>query len=59
MQHSWLILGTGIFFCCSGIYLFLKNVFEEGRSIRWSILIMLMGVVMIALSMATLYGLNK
>jgi hypothetical protein len=44
----WIICGTGIFFCISGVYMFYKNVYEENRSLKWPVIIMIMGVLLIA-----------
>lgn len=52
MKIPWIICGTGIFFCLSGVYFFFKNIFEEGRSIKWPILIMIMGIMLIAVGTA-------
>jgi uncharacterized membrane protein YczE len=43
----WLLCGVGILFCASGVFLIYKNAFEEGHSLRWPIIIMIMGVVLI------------
>lgn len=55
MQHSSILLASGIFFCCTALYLFYKNAFEEGRSIKSSLLIMMMGVILLGLGMAAYY----
>ena len=49
MSIPWIICGIGIFFCLSGVYFFFKNCFEEGRSIRWPVLIIIMGVLLITI----------
>jgi len=46
---TWLLCIAGIIFCLTGIYYFRKNVFEEDRTIRPAVLIMIMGVILIAL----------
>jgi len=52
MQSPWSIIGAGIFFCISGVYLFSRNAFEENRSIRWPVLLIIMGVVLIGVGTA-------
>jgi len=49
MYIPWTICGIGIFFCLSGVYFFFKNVFEEGRSLKWPVLIIIMGIVLISI----------
>jgi hypothetical protein len=56
MSKSFLFYFFGILFCVSGIYLFLKNSFEEGKTIRWPILIMVMGVALIGIAAAISVG---
>lgn len=48
--HPWIICCIGIFFCLSGIYLFFRNAFEENRTVKWAVLIMLLGVVLITMA---------
>ena len=48
----WIICGIGTLFCFSGVYFFFKNAFEENRSLRWAIIIMIMGVLLIGLGTA-------
>lgn len=52
MNIPWIICGIGMFFCLSGVYLFFRNVFEEGRSLKWALLIIVMGIVLIAVGTA-------
>lgn len=47
MNNPWILCGTGVLFCCAGIFLFFKNVYEEGKSIKWPVFIMIMGVLLI------------
>lgn len=54
---AWLLCITGILFCVSGIFLFQKNTFEEDKSIRPSVMIMIMGVLLIALGTAKYFHL--
>jgi hypothetical protein len=44
----WILCGTGLLFCLSGIYFFYKIAFEENRSLKWPVIIMIMGVLLIA-----------
>jgi hypothetical protein len=55
----WIICAAGILFCLSGGYFFHKTVFEENGSLRWPLLIMLMGVILIAIGTAKYYRLIK
>ncbi|MBN8876422.1 MAG: hypothetical protein J0I32_02685 [Sphingobacteriales bacterium] len=57
MNIPWIICGTGIFFCLSGLYFFFKNVFEENRSLKWPVLLMVMGIVLISVATAKIAGL--
>ncbi len=52
--HPWIICSIGIFFCISGIYFFFKNAFEENKTVKWAVLIMLMGVVLITIASSKL-----
>ncbi|RYY17164.1 MAG: hypothetical protein EOO04_25840 [Chitinophagaceae bacterium] len=49
MTLPWAICGIGIFFSLSGVYFVFKNSFEEGRSLKWPVFIILMGIVLIAI----------
>ena len=53
----WILCAVGIVFCLSGVYIFHKKIFEEKSSIRWSLLIMLMGVLLIAIGTAQYFNL--
>lgn len=57
MNIPWIICGTGMFFCLSGLYFFFKNVYEENRSLKWPILLMVMGIVLIAIGTVKYIGL--
>ena len=48
----WLLCIAGFIFCLAGIYYFKRNVFEEDRSIRNAVLLMIMGVILIAIGTA-------
>jgi len=56
---SWLLCGAGVLFCLAGIYEFRKNVFEENKSVRPSIFIMIMGVLLIAIGTAKYFGIVR
>ena len=53
---AWLLCIAGTLFCIAGAYYFRKNAFEEGKSIRPSILIMIMGVILISIGTAKYFG---
>ena len=44
----WLMGGIGFIFCLSGVFLLFKNMYEEGRSIKGAVVIIIMGVLLIA-----------
>ena len=47
MNNPWVLWVVGFLFCCAGVYLFFKNIYEEDRSVRWPVFIMIMGVLLI------------
>jgi uncharacterized membrane protein YczE len=49
MLKAWLICGLGTLFCITGLYLFHKYAYEENRSLRWAVIIMIIGVILIAI----------
>jgi hypothetical protein len=53
----WFLCGLGTLFCLSGIYFFRKNVFEENRSVKWAIIIIVMGLIFIGWGTAMYAGL--
>jgi hypothetical protein len=57
MSNAWIIWGIGVLFCFSGLYLFFKNVYEEGKSIKWPVMVILMGVLIIAAGTAKYFEL--
>lgn len=59
MNSAWTICGAGILFCISGLYLLFKNLYEEDRSIKWPVIILVMGVLLIAVGTARYVGLVK
>lgn len=56
-QSAWLLCGTGILFCLTGIIFFYKSVFEEKKKVLPSILLMIMGVILIAIATAKYFNL--
>ena len=48
MNNPWVLCGIGALFCFAGVYLFFKNVYEDERSVKWPVLIMIMGILLIA-----------
>ena len=57
MNNPWILCGIGILFCCSGVYLFFKKAFEEQQSIKWPMLVILMGILLIAAGTAKYFKL--
>lgn len=57
MNNPWIICGIGTLFCCTGLYLFFKNVYEDGKSIKWPVLVMIMGVAIIGIGTAKYFHL--
>jgi hypothetical protein len=53
---AWLLCITGILFCIAGVYHFKKNALEEDKSVRLSIVIMIMGVILISIGTAKYFG---
>ena len=56
---AWMLCGTGVLFCLSGIYFFYRNAFEENRKIGPSILLMVMGIILITAGTAKYFHLIK
>ena len=52
LHNPWTLCIAGFIFCLAGVYLFFKNVYEEGRSLYWPVMIMVMGVLLIAVGTA-------
>ena len=48
MNNPWILCGIGALFCCSGVYLFYKNVYEDEQSVKWPVIIIILGVLLIA-----------
>jgi hypothetical protein len=57
MANTWILLITGSLFCLAGIFLFQKNVYEEDRTLKVPIMLLLMGVTMLVLATAKYYHL--
>jgi hypothetical protein len=53
---AWLLCITGILFCLAGVYHFKRTAFEEGKSIRPSVYVMIMGVILISIGTAKYFG---
>lgn len=51
-REPWLLISAGVLFCITGIVLFRRNVFEEGRSIAGPSMLLLMGIVLVTLGSA-------
>lgn len=52
----WQVGIIGLACCLLGIYLFVKNVFEENKSIFNAIMFMILGVFLISWATAIYYG---
>lgn len=57
LHNPWLLCGIGILFCVTGLYFFFRNVYEEGESLYWPIVTIVMGVLLIALGTARYFKL--
>jgi hypothetical protein len=57
MNNPWVLCGIGILFCCSGVILFFKKVYEDGQSIKWPVILMIMGITLIAAGTAKYFKL--
>jgi len=57
MTTSWTYCGIGIFFCVSGVYIFLKTVYEKDKKLFPSFLLMIMGVILIGIGTARYFNL--
>lgn len=55
----WLLCGLGTLVCLAGVYVFFRNIYEEGRSLKWAFLLMVIGVLFIAAGTAKYVGLMK
>ena len=53
----WLFCIAGTLFCIAGVYYFYKHLFEENHSMKWSFIIMGMGVVLIGIGTAKYFHL--
>lgn len=56
-MNGWVLNIIGILFCIAGVFLFQRNAFEEHRSVRLPVLVILMGVVLITVGTAKIYKL--
>lgn len=57
LANSWVICGIGTLFCGIGVYQFHKKAYEEGESMFWPVVLMVMGVVLIGFGTARHVGL--
>ena len=57
MYNPWVLCAMGILFCCSGVVLFFKKVYEDGQSVKWPVIIMIMGIMLIAAGTAKYFKL--
>ena len=57
INNPWILCGIGFLFCATGVYLFFKNVYEEGQSLYWPAAIMIMGVLLIGIGTAKYFKL--
>lgn len=57
MNNPWILCCIGVVFCCSGVYLFIKKVYEEEQSVKWPVIIIIMGVLLIAAGTAKYFKL--
>jgi|KBSSwiStaDraftv2_1062776.scaffolds.fasta_scaffold200656_4 uncharacterized membrane protein YidH (DUF202 family) len=57
MNNSWVLCGIGILFCCSGVILFFKKVYEDGQSLKWPVIILILGVMLIVAGTAKFFKL--
>jgi len=53
---TWLLCITGFVFCLAGVYQFKKNAFEEDKSVRPAVYVMIMGVILISIGTAKYFG---
>ena len=49
---AWVYYIIGSIFCLTGLYLLFKNLFEEGKSIFYPVVIIVLGVFLIAIGTA-------
>lgn len=52
----WQVGIIGLVCCLIGIYLFVKNAFEEGKSVFHAIMFLILGVFLISYASAMIYG---
>jgi hypothetical protein len=52
----WIVIIGGILCCILGIYLFVKNVYEEGKTVMNAFMFMVLGVFLIGWATALLLG---
>ncbi|MBL7733549.1 MAG: hypothetical protein JNM88_20435 [Chitinophagaceae bacterium] len=52
MSTAWIYMLTGTGFCLAGIFLFQRSAFEENKKVRWPLLVVLAGVILLSIGMA-------
>jgi len=52
-----MLCGIGALFCCSGVILFFKKVYEDEQSLKWPAILMIMGIILIAAGTAKYFRL--
>ncbi|HMR91771.1 MAG TPA: hypothetical protein PKC69_05640 [Chitinophagaceae bacterium] len=55
VNNPWFLCITGICFCLAGGYSVFKNIYEDDRSIRWGVILIVMGVVLITAGAARFF----
>jgi hypothetical protein len=59
MGQAWAICGIGTLICFTGVYLFHKKIFEEGKRLNISVMLMITGVILIAIGTAKYFHLIR
>lgn len=52
----WELAITGSICCIAGIYLFVKNVYEDGKTVFNAVMFMILGVLLIGWGTAIFFG---
>jgi hypothetical protein len=58
MENPWVLCGIGFLFCMTGVYLFYRNSFEEGKNILRPVLLMIAGVVLVGIGTARYFNIS-
>ena len=48
----WIFYTVGIVFCIIAIFIYYRNVFEDEKKISYSVVLMILGVILIAVATA-------